>query len=292
MKIVNAILNLDRRIIYSIVGFFVVIPLLFPFKLPIVPTPEVEGLYNYIEGLPEGSHVLLAADFDPASKPELFPMLNAMIAHCFEKNHKVHLLTLWPGGPALMQEAIEDQASIYKKVDGTDYAYLGFKAGGAAVILGLTGGITGTYSTDHYGKPTASMPIYGTVSTLADMDYVVNIAAGATVEQWIAYGTEKVGVPMGASCTAVSAAAYYPYLGAGQLNGLSGGLKGTAEYEWLVSLGYPNIQGDSAKPRPAGDATKGMDAQSAVHILLVLSIILANVCYYIKIKNDLAERRS
>ena len=290
MSFVDAVLNLDRRIIYTIVGLAVVLPLIFPLKLPIVPTPEVQGLFTYIEGLPNGSHVVIAADFDPGSKPELFPMLSAMIAHCFEKEHKVHLLTLWPGAPALMQSAIERQAALYGKTSGTDYVYLGYKAGAAAVIIGLTTGFTSTYPVDHYGKSTSTMPIYENVADLGDVQYLVDIAAGATVEQWIAYGSEKAGIPMGASCTAVSAAAYYPFLGAGQLNGLSGGLKGTAEYEKLLMDAYPSIAGGEV--RPAGDATKGMDAQSAVHVLIVLSIILANICYYIKNKQDSAERRA
>jgi hypothetical protein len=124
MDFVNAVLNLDRRIIYTIVGFAVVLPLLFPLKLPIVATPEVHGIFDFIEGLPDGSDI-----------------------HCFEKNHKVHLLTLWPGGPALMQSAIEAQAAVYDRVSGTDYAYLGYRAGGVAVMLGMTGGITGTFLT-------------------------------------------------------------------------------------------------------------------------------------------------
>src|SRR5690606_29134784 len=102
MNFVNAVLNLDRRIIYIIVGFFVIFPLLVPLKLPIVPTPEVESMYTFMNELPPGSDIMIAADFDPGSKPELYPMLQAMIAHCFEKGHKLHLLTLWPGGPALM----------------------------------------------------------------------------------------------------------------------------------------------------------------------------------------------
>ncbi len=45
-------------------------------------------------------------------------------------------------------------------------------------------------------------------------------------------------------------------------------MKGTAEYETLLVGKY-----GEANNIPPGDATKGMDAQSAVHIFIVLAII-------------------
>jgi len=283
---VNTILNLDRRVIYTIVGLLVAIPLIWPFSLPVIPTPETRGIYNAMDALPPGSHVMIAADFDPASKPELLPMLEALLAHCFIKDLKPHLLTLWPSGPGLAQQAIERQAEKYGKESGTDWCFLGFRYGTVAVILGMTSSITDTFVTDFYGKATSSMPIYERVSDIADMDYLVDIAAGATVEYWVVYAAEPEGVPMGASCTAVSATSYYPLLQAGQITGLSGGMKGTAEYEVLLREEY----GQSFNI-PTGDATKGMDAQSAVHVFIVLSIIIANICYFISLRREREERR-
>ncbi len=283
MAFVNFILNLDRRVIFAIVALLVAIPLIWPLKLPIVTTPEVRGIYDQIDKLGPNDHVLLAGDFDPASKPELYPMLKGLLAHCFQKGIKVHVLTLWPAGPALLQTAIEEQAKIYKKVSGTDFVFLGYKAGNVAVILGMEKSIPGTFSTDHYGKPTAPMAIYQNVNKTADMSYIVDIAAGATVETWIAYAAERTGVPMGASCTAVSATSYYPYLQGNQITGLAGGMKGSAEYETLLNTNYSI---------PPGDATKGMDAQSAIHIFIVLSIVVANICFFINSRNERLQRRS
>jgi hypothetical protein len=85
MKIVKLILNLDRRIIYTIVALLVIVPLIRPLALPVVATPEVKGIFNVIDALPEGSQIVISADFDPASKPELLPFLDALLAHCFIK---------------------------------------------------------------------------------------------------------------------------------------------------------------------------------------------------------------
>lgn len=286
MDFVNTILNLDRRVIYTIVGLLVAVPLIWPFSLPIVTTPETRGIYNAIEELEPGDHVMIAADFDPASKPELLPMLEAVLAHCFVQDVKPHLLTLWPSGPGLAQQAIERQAEKYGKESGTDWCFLGFRYGSVAVVLGMASSITDTFVTDFYGKPTSSMPVYEDVSRIADMDYILDIAAGATVEMWVVYASEPEGVPIGASCTAVSATAYYPLLQAGQITGLSGGMKGTAEYEVLLKAEY----GESFNI-PTGAATKGMDAQSAVHVFIVLSIIIANICYFISLRREREERR-
>jgi hypothetical protein len=58
----------------------------------------------------------------------------------------------------------------------------------------------------------------------------------------------------------------YPFLSTGQLVGLLGGLSGAAEYEKLIDT--------------PGDATIGMDAQSIVHILIIVLIVLGNIAYF------------
>jgi hypothetical protein len=55
----------------------------------------------------------------------------------------------------------------------------------------------------------------------------------------------------------------YPFVQSGQVVGFLGGLRGAADYETLLN-----------KP---GEATKAMPSQSAVHVLLVLLILGANV---------------
>jgi len=276
MDWVKLILNLDRRVIFSIVALLVALPLIFPFKLPVNVTPEVQSYFDAVDALPEGSHIVIAGDFDPASKPELLPMLDVLLAHCFSRNLKAHVLTLWPAAPSLLQTVVERQAKLFNKQSGVDYCYLGYKPGAFAVIVGMNSSIPGTFPTDNYGRPTASMPIYGEVKSLGDCDFIADIAAGQTVETWITFGSEANHVPLAISVTAVSAAQYYAYLQAGQVVGLGGGMKGTAEYEVLYRAKY-----DTQNALPAGDATKGMDAQSAVHLFIVLSIILANAAFTI-----------
>lgn len=276
---VSAVLNLDRRVIYTIVALLVILPLIKPLAMPINVTPEVQSFFDAIDGLPAGSHIVISGDYGPSSKPELQPMLSALLAHCFTKNHKVHLLTLWPDGPSLLQTAVEAEAKLAGKQNGTDYCFLGYKAGTLAVILGMNSSVPSTFPTDFYGKPTAQMPIYSSKKSIPEFDFIIDIAAGQSVETWLAYGSEQTGKPLAISVTAVSAAQYYPYLQGNQIVGLAGGMKGSAEYEVLYRSKY-------AQSLLPGDATKGMDAQSAVHLFIVLSIILANIAFAVQGKRQ------
>ena len=274
MTFYDRILKLDRRWIYLAVAIAVIWPLLKPMNLPITISPTSKSIFDKIDSLPEGSTVLIALDYDPSSKPELYPMTLALLRHCFARNIRVVSNTLWVTGAALGEEAFSTVAKEFKKVDGTDYCYLGYKAGNYIVIVSMGESITNTFPQDYGQKATNSLPIFKDVNKLHDMDFVIDLAAGATVETWIAYGKERYIFEMGAGCTAVSATQYYPFIDTGQIIGLLGGLKGAAEYEQMIlKAGYVEL---------AGAATKGMDAQSIVHLMTVIIVILANVLFLLQ----------
>ncbi|MBI5678947.1 MAG: hypothetical protein HZC52_10785, partial [Planctomycetes bacterium] len=67
-------LRIDRRIIFAIITVAVIVSLILRFELPIPPSEPVQGVYEKIESLPKGSHVMIAFDYDPSSKEELQPM--------------------------------------------------------------------------------------------------------------------------------------------------------------------------------------------------------------------------
>jgi hypothetical protein len=266
----KAFLKLDRRFIYLVIALGIIIPLLKPMGLPILPSKEVQAVFDDIDKLPPGSHVWIAMDYDPASQPELQPMSVAIMRHCFEKDLRVIAMTLWPGGPNLIVEAFHKVSKEFgdngkSLKEGENYVNLGYKPGGTAVILGAGQDLKATFPTDMFGNATSTMPILRDLNSTKNLDYMVEIGAGNTVDWWIVYGQKNYGFPLAIGCTAVSASQYYPYLNSGQITGLIGGLRGAAEYEVLT--GKPDL------------ATAGMDAQSIVHVILVLAIILANIGY-------------
>src|SRR5262245_44711707 len=81
VRVLAGLRELDRRWIFLFVWILVMAPLIWPLKLPVAPTARVKEYYDQIDKLAPGDLVLLSADFDPASAPELIPMLRASLLH-------------------------------------------------------------------------------------------------------------------------------------------------------------------------------------------------------------------
>ncbi|MBI4834883.1 MAG: hypothetical protein HY811_08720 [Planctomycetes bacterium] len=262
------LVNLDRRYIYILVSLAVIIPLLYPLYIEINISPAVQNVYDTIESLPPRSVIFLGMDFDPASKAELYPMAEAILRHAFRKNLRVIGMTFWVTGTGLGEKAFADIAKETSREYGEDYVYLGWKAGGTSLLI-LMGeeGIPSAFPVDHYGKDTASMPVLENAKYLKNIDYLVELAAGSTLGSYYYYGKLKYKFKMGGGCTGVMAASWYNLMKIDWINGFLGGLRGAAEYEKLIKM--------------SDKATKGMDAQSVTHMLIIMMIILCNIAYFI-----------
>lgn len=92
------ILNLDRRIIYSIVMLCVAIPLIKPLGMPFRITPEVQNGFELIESLKTGDVIVISADYGPSAEAETHPMYIALLHQCFRKGIRPVVLTLIPDG--------------------------------------------------------------------------------------------------------------------------------------------------------------------------------------------------
>ena len=267
MSFAQRMLKVDRRIIFLVIGICTLLPLLYPVGLPIKISPEVRGVYDYIESLPERSVVLLSMDFDPASKPELHPQAIAILRHAFRKNLRVIGMTLWVSGTGMADQLLSQVARETGKEYGKDYVFLGWSPGGNAVIINMGQDLYNTFPSDYSGRPTKGLPVLDGVLTLKDVNYAVSLAAGNPgVEAWYVFGKDKYKFELGGGCTGVIAPGLYPLLRSGQINGLIGGLRGAAEYESLIGR--------------KGRAVAGMDAQSATHAAIVVLVIICNLFYF------------
>lgn len=259
--------QINRHWIFLSVAVALVITLLYPFDQPIKPSPDVKDTFESIEELPEGSAVFISFDFDPASKAELVPITKAVLEHCFRRDLRVIGMTFWPKGADLAGRLVREAASKYNKERGVDYAYLGYKPGPwPQIITNLGENITSTFPQDDRGERTANMEIFSEVRNLRDVNYMVALEAGEVYEYWIVYGGDKYGFPMSVGCTAVMGPDMYVYTNTGQLDGIIAGLRGAADYE--VLLGEP------------GAGVDGMPAQSTVHAIIIVFIIISNAVYF------------
>lgn len=266
MNIIERFEKIDRRIIFLLVLLAVIIPLLFPIGFKIKVSEPVQKFYDAIEALPPGSMVLVSSEYDPSTMPEVYPMNQALARHCFAKDLKIIGMGLWPQGIPLNQASMEQAAEEYGKEYGVDYVNLGYKAGGIVVISSAAENIPKTFPLDYAGRRIGEFEIMTGVRNFDNIDLIISLSAGDPgVREWIMIAQGRYGKKVAGGVTAVSAPAFYPYLNAGQLQGLIGGMKGAAEYETILET--------------SGTASRGMDAQSIAHGLIIFFILFANFFY-------------
>ncbi len=266
MRWFDKLLGIDRRWIFLAIGVAVVIPFFAPMGFPVVVTDPVQRLFDAIEELPSDSKpIFLSMDYAPATTPELDPMSLAIMRHAFRRGLPVVVMTLHPAGYGLAQRAIATAAEEYDVEYGTDYVFLGFHPGIAAVMLGMGIDIQNVYSEDAYGTPVVDLPIMEGVRNYDDVPLLVSIAGSAYPDSWISFAYQPYGQRVAAGVTAVMATDYYPYLDSGQMVGLLGGMRGAAEYEVLIER--------------HDKATRGMDSQSVIHVFIIVLVILGNIAY-------------
>jgi len=259
---------IDRRWIYLLMALSIIIPTVVVIKFPVELTPEAQQLYDAIEELPDSSTVMLTFDYYPSALAETEPMSIAALRHMFRKDMKVLTISNIPlGGPSLAERITQEIAAEFGKVYGVDYVNLGYKANYVAVMHGLASSIESIFPADWSGTPLSEIPMMRNIHNYNDLKFIYVVADNATVDYWISIVNAQYQVPVGTGVTAVVAPKMYSFIEAGQLTGLLGGMKGAAEYELLVGR--------------EGSATRGMDAQSMGHFLIIALVIIGNVGYFL-----------
>ena len=265
MSLVEKLTNIDRRIIYLVIALAVIAPFFIPMKLPIYVSPPVQSVYDRIEALPEGSVVLVGFNFSASTRPELYPMALAVLRHCCSRKIKLIGMTLNYTAATIGDDAMREAAQEYGYREHEDYVYFGYKPGARQVMLGIGEDISGPFPADYLNEPISEIPMMKNIRNYRDIDLVMDFGSANTPEWWVAYAGSRYHQEIAVGCTGVMVSGLYPYLKAGQLVGLIGGLKGAAEYEKLINK--------------HGKAILGMKAQSIAHIAIILLVILGNVVH-------------
>jgi len=257
----------DRRFIYLAVALYVIFPVVVTISLPMDISPESRQLYDAVENLPDSSIVMLTFDYYPSTLAETEPMSRAALHHLFRKDCRVVTMTTVPlGGPSIAERVTRDVAGQYGKEYGVDFVNMGYKANYVAVLKGMGSSIRSIYPADNGGVPLDSLPMMRDIDNYGDIDFIFCVADNGVVEYWMSIVNAQYDIPVGSGMTAVMAPKLYAYVGSGQMTGLLGGMKGAADYETLV--GRRSL------------ATKGMTAQSLVHIFIICSVIVGNIIYF------------
>ena len=256
---------IDRRVIFLIMAVGIILPMIFPLKLPIAVTPEVQAVYDRMESLQPGDVIMLGCQYDPSTKAEMQPMAFNILRHAFRKKAKVVAVCLLLAGSSQVDKDLNRISDEMGMKRGVDWAYLGYKPYPATVIMAMGQDFRIPFPKDYYDQETDSLPIMRGIKNLNAVKFVVDVDATSAATDWLQYGAARYQFPFALGVTAVMAADYYAYLQSNQTFGLLGGLKGAAEYEALM--------------KEAGDATRVMNIQSVVHCVIVAFIIIGNIAF-------------
>ena len=287
--------QLDRRLIFILIGFSVLIPLLKPnwVNIPIKTTLNTQVVFNELNKLEEGDKVLVSFEYGASTKPEIHPMAVAVLQHLFGRGVKVYTVPLWPEGLMMAKYSLEEvvESNLFNINEHIDYVSLPYKAGGEVIIRGIATDLRSVFTQDVNNILLNEIQMMEGVNKVSDFDLVFDLSAGVPGNaEWVQFACDEHKVPLTSGCTSIMVTDAIPYVESGQIKGILAGMPGAAEYEQMV-FNYL-IQNDDFIVKDAiiqaGKATSRMSAQSIAHVIMVLFIILGNISYYIirKRKNN------
>ncbi|MSR29792.1 MAG: hypothetical protein EXS03_09530 [Phycisphaerales bacterium] len=280
--------SLDRRWIYLAMAIAVAGPIIYigltGKTLPETATPAAQAVFDAIEELPSGGHVLFSFDFDPASGGELIPMATSIVRQCAARGHKMVFIALWPLGAQLVDETIKRviTADYPHMKEGVDYINFGYQAGNEAVMKVMLTDFAKAFPNSSNGTPTTQIPVVHGVTRASDFPLLVTISAGYPgAKEWIQYVVSSSGgrIKMVTGCTGVQTPQLYPYYPT-QLTGMLGAIKGAAEYESIVNDAICKAHPGTTTPAKYLEAQRRMGPQLGAHLLMVVLIILGNIAFF------------
>ncbi|QDU39780.1 hypothetical protein Mal4_41270 [Maioricimonas rarisocia] len=271
--------DLDRRWVFLAMLLAVAVPILAGARFPEEPSQMVRSVFHAIDNLPEGSRVLMALDYDPASEGELHPMAAAFTRQCALKNHKMYFMTLWPPGPVMIQKQINMLQREFPDYEyGIDYVNMGFRPGYEGPIKLIVTDLKRAISADVHGTSLDQIPLTRDLKNIQQMDMIINVSAGYPgAKEWVLYAATPYGIPTVAGTTGVQSPLLMPYI-PNQLTGMLGAIKAAAEYEQMLIDEYPQLKDN----RQAQEALRRMGPQLVAHVFLIVLILIGNTIFFIE----------
>jgi len=273
-----AIHDFDRRWIFLAVGLLVVGLYAFGPEASLPVSEFVESYYETIEELPEGSIVMLSADFDPASAAELLPAYQATINHLLLRKMKVINVATWPAAPPYMEQQFRIITPDYGSEYGTGWVHMGFLPGDDVAMGNIGQSLKSAFPREgledmRYDE----VPLLAEVDDNMDgIDLLITMSAGYPgILEWIAQVGGRYEMPILAATTAVQTPdlfAFYP----NQLEGFLGAATGATQYLQMVD----EITAPGAVTEVMKENQRRMLVQSWVHVLIIALVVIGNVIYF------------
>jgi hypothetical protein len=272
MSLMDKMLALDQRIIFALMFLALAFPILNPVILPMDIQKYSRDSFEFADSIPAGSVVLIEGGLGAATYPQGGPGLEVQIVHLLGKGVKLVFFSISTEMAQWTVTAIDNglaklPAGVAAE-NGVNWVHLGYVPGGESGVAALANDIRSVKTEDHFGTPIGQIPL------MADINKASDFAAcfwwGGS-EGSIPYGIRQIvtpfNVPMTGMCTTNEVPNYTPYINSGQMVGIIGGVRGSAEYEYL--MGMPGLALGQAMATNFGG------------LLWAILVVLGNVLYFI-----------
>ena len=192
---------------------------------------ETRAFYNAVEGLAQGSEVLLVLDYDASLDGELTPQLGAIVRHLLSKNLGIVAVSITPQGVAIVQDMLQENPGF---TSGQHYINLGYLPPHPASLQSFVNSPTGATTLFGTGQDPDRTPLGKRVERFDDLDLIVTVSGN---QEHIRWWVEQVGSQRQIDIVAGVSASIAPYVqpyynpNSGQIKGMLVGLAGAADYE-------------------------------------------------------------
>jgi len=272
--------EIDPRYIYAALIVVVVLPLLFPFSLPNIPSEPAVLAYRTMETVaaqhPNG-FVLIASDWAASTRGESHWQDVAALRQIMTHHLRFAEVSFDTQNRSLEQAdiaAVNDELAHSKPgytpyVYGRDYCLWGYRPSTAVpqFLKGLVDDVPGTVHADYRGDPISKLPCMAGIATIKQVNAVLVITPSNLLDTFLQFVASKNGTPTVYFPTSVMAPEGYPYLDSGQISGMVAGIKGAGDYEQLEGA--------------QGSVTRISTALSLVYALILTLILVGNLSYYV-----------
>ncbi len=302
MTIWDKMQRVDRRILYVILVVLVCTGLFFPSTVPTQPDPSSRDFYASIMKVPEGSTVLLQTDWTNSTRGESMGHFENLMRILMSRKIKfVFYSAADPIAPQVARTVINrinkerEAQGLYVYRIGRDYLDLGYFPNAEATNANMAADLRNAWAGRRSKTPEGrEIDIFDTevlsgVRKVGDVQMLIVITASASID--IAIQRLANRVPITAMVTGVTGPGVLPFYQSGQVKGLTVGLKGVYDLEYMMEygIGIPDANGKvlvdwkGMQVEPITEGTRfarGRQYYGTLHIALLLMItfvILGNV---------------
>ncbi|MDP2857115.1 MAG: hypothetical protein Q8P50_03960 [Bacillota bacterium] len=257
--------NINPYIIYALMFFGILIPLITPLGFPVAVAQMVKNVYAAVDALQPGDTIVMSFDYSAGGSAEIFPQTRAMALQALKKNVKIVCIAFSDQGVPFADQIVDIYVSAGKKY-GEDIVNLGYLTGAETGIAAFLADFAKAVPKDATGKDTLSFPLVKATNNANKVQLVGSFGTGKPGPlEWVRQ-LAQYKVKYAAGVTTSMAPQAYPYVQAGQCVGVLAGMVDAAGYEVLI--------------KDPGPATKGMDAQSMGHLVMIVLVLLGNIAYW------------